>query len=612
MRDIVRVLGYIRAYASSAGLNILFNVLSIVFNVFSLGMIFPFLGLLFGQQDLVTVKPELGLSVDSILDNFFYQLSSVIAPTGVITPDGQISGLVFICVLVIVLFFLKNLFRYLALYFMATIRYGVVRDIRNEVYTKLLVLPLSYFSEKRKGDIISRMTTDIAEIEVSIMNSLEVVFKEPLTISAYLAALVFMSPDLTLFVFIMLPLSAYLIGMIGKSLKKISAKGQERVGRITSVIEETLTGIRIIKAFTAEKKTKQKFDVENNNTMRLFVQMIRKRDLSSPISEFLGVSIMVMIIWFGGQLVLDVENPMEAKLFITYLFFFSQIISPSKSFATAYYNVKKGAASLDRVDVILSADEKIVEKPSAKSIDSFEREIEFRNLSFSYDETPTLKGVNLTLAKGKTVALIGKSGGGKTTMANMLPRFYDASDGDLLIDGTSVKDLKLSDLRKLMGIVTQDSILFNDTIIGNIAFGVENPNEDDVIAAAKIANAHDFIMELEDGYHTNIGDGGNKVSGGQRQRLSIARAILKNPPILILDEATSSLDSESEKIVQEAIFNLMKDRTTLVIAHRLSTIKMADEIVVVEGGEIVERGTHDSLLAENGAYKKLHDLQAFA
>ena len=612
MKDIIRIVGYVRAYMSYAVLNIVFNLLSIVFNVFSLGMRCPFLGLLFGQQELVTVKPPLALNVDSLLGNFFYQLSSVIAPSGEITPEGQVNGLIFICVLVIVLFFLKNLFRYLALYFMSPIRYGVVRDIRDELYAKLLTLPLSYFSEKRKGDIISRMTTDILEIEVSIMNSLEVVFKEPLTIAAYLGAMIFMSPELTLFVFILLPLSGYLIGIIGKSLKRTSSKGQERIGRVISVIEETLTGIRIIKAFTAEKKTKDRFDEENNSAMKLFVRMLRKRDLSSPMSEFMGVVVMVVIIWFGGQLVLDVENPMDAKLFITYLFFFSQIISPSKSFATAYYNVQKGAASLDRVQVIMDAEEKIVEKPNAASITSFEKEIEFKNVSFAYNETPTLKNISLIIPKGKTIALIGQSGGGKTTIANMLPRFYDLNEGDLLIDGVSVKDFKLNDLRKLMGIVTQESILFNDTVSNNIAFGIENPDEEKVIASAKIANAHDFIMELEDGYQTNIGDGGNKLSGGQRQRLSIARAILKNPPILILDEATSSLDSESEKMVQDAIFKLMKDRTSLVIAHRLSTILKADEIVVIQEGEIVEQGTHESLMAKNGAYKKLYVLQTFA
>lgn len=612
MNNVLRIFRYVRSYLKYACLNVLFNLFSIVFSVFSLTMIVPFLGLLFGTQPLVTSAPPLALNTNSLVQNFYFELSSIIAPTGIVNIEGQMRGLMFICFLVLALFFLKNLFRYFAMYFLSPIRYGVVRDIRAEVYKKLLRLPLSFFSEKRKGDILARMTTDILEIEISVMNSLEILFKDPLSIMAFLITMVLMSPKLTLFVFVLLPITGFLIGRVGKSLKKVAVLGQESLGRLVSIIEESLTGIRIIKAFTAEEKSFEKFSSANNYTMSTFIKMLRKRDLSAPMSEFLGVGVMVIVMWFGGQLVLDTTEVLSPEVFIAYIAIFSQLIAPAKSFSTAYYNMQKGAASLDRVNYILDEIESIKDIENAIPKKSFEKSIEFNELSFSYEVTPTLKNINLRISKGSTVALVGQSGGGKTTLANLLPRFYDYTEGDILIDGKSIKEYKIHDLRKLMGIVTQESILFNDSVFGNIAFGIDDVNEESVINAAKIANAHGFISELENGYYTNIGDSGSKLSGGQKQRLSIARAILKNPPILILDEATSSLDTESEKMVQDAIFKLMENRTSIVIAHRLSTIQHADEILVIHDGEIVERGNHDDLIEKNGSYKKLYDLQVFS
>lgn len=610
MKEAFKILVYIREYRRSLLLNILFNGLSIVFSVFSLAMIFPFLGLLFGTQAIVTEVPEFELKGSVVIQYFYYYLSNIIAPDGLITIEGQTRGLLFICVLVSVLFLLKNLFRYFAVFFMATIRYGMVKDIRNDVYSKILMLPFAYFTERRKGDILARMTTDILEIEVSIIHSIEVIFKDPVTILVFLIALFAISPTLTVFVIVLLPVTGYLIGKVGKSLKKTSVKGQEKIGILISVIEETLSGLRIIKAFTAEKYSFQKFLKVNKETSKIFVRMQRKRDLSSPMSEFLGVMVMVIILWFGGKVVISGES-LSPEMFITYIVMFSQIISPSKSFTTAYFNIQKGLASLDRINVVLGESSTISEKENADSIASFEKSIEFKDISFSYDKTPILRNINLEISKGQTIALVGQSGSGKTTIANLLPRFYDYNQGSILLDGKSITDYKINDLRKLMGIVTQETILFNDSVRNNIAFGMPEASLEEIIAAAKIANANGFIEDLEQGYETNIGDSGDRLSGGQKQRLSIARAILKNPPILILDEATSSLDTESERMVQDAIFKLMENRTSLVIAHRLSTIQHADEICVVQDGEIIERGKHIDLINNNGVYKKLHDMQAF-
>ncbi|MBL0137260.1 MAG: ABC transporter ATP-binding protein [Bacteroidetes bacterium] len=607
MKNYFRLLRYVKSYKGYALLNILFNMLSVIFSLVSLTMVIPFLNVLFSQSTEFHQEPW-SLSPKVLFANFNYYLSEYIV------ANGKMEALILICVLVIVLFFLKNFFRYLAMYFIAPIRNGVVRDLRNGMYEKVLYLPLSYFSDERKGDLISRMTSDVQEIEWSIMQSLEVIFREPLTILLFLGTMITISPQLSIFVFVLLPIAGLLIGQIGKSLRRTSAKSQAKMGVLLSTIEETLSGMRIIKAFTSELFSMEKFGKINDEYRRLMTRLYRKRDLSSPLSEFLGAIVMVVVIYFGGKLVLDGSSRLEPAMFIAFIVIFSQLIPPAKSFTEAYSNVQRGLASVDRINKILYAEVTIRDKEHALQISDFNHSVEYRDVSFAYHKGGTgwvLHNVNLKIEKGKTIALVGQSGSGKTTLADLLPRFYDLEEGEILIDGENIKDYKLADLRGLMGIVTQESILFNDTVLNNIAFGMPNVKEEDVIAAAKIANAHDFIMQMPDGYQTNIGDRGGKMSGGQRQRISIARAVLKNPPILILDEATSALDTESERLVQDALTHLMQNRTTLVIAHRLSTIQHADEIIVMQKGEILERGKHFELLQNGGVYKKLYDLQTF-
>jgi len=607
VKNYFRLLRYVKSYKGYALLNILFNMLSVIFSLVSLTMVIPFLNVLFSQATEFHQEPW-SLSPKALFANFNYYLSQYIA------ANGKMEALILICILVIVLFFLKNFFRYLAMYFIAPIRNGVVRDLRNGMYEKVLYLPLSYFSDERKGDLISRMTSDVQEIEWSIMQSLEVVFREPLTILLFLGTMITISPQLSIFVFVLLPIAGLLIGQIGKSLRRTSAKSQAKMGVLLSTIEETLSGMRIIKAFTSELFSMEKFGKINDEYRRLMTRLYRKRDLSSPLSEFLGAIVMVVVIYFGGKLVLDGSSRLEPAMFIAFIVIFSQLIPPAKSFTEAYSNVQRGLASVDRINKILDAEVTIRDKEHALQISDFNHTVEYRDVSFAYHKGGTgwvLHNVNLKIEKGKTIALVGQSGSGKTTLADLLPRFYDLEEGEILIDGENIKDYRLADLRGLMGIVTQESILFNDTVLNNIAFGMPNIKEEDVIAAAKIANAHDFIMQMPEGYQTNIGDRGGKMSGGQRQRISIARAVLKNPPILILDEATSALDTESERLVQDALTQLMKNRTTLVIAHRLSTIQHADEIIVMQKGEILERGKHAELLQSGGVYKKLYDLQTF-
>lgn len=582
-------------------------MLSVVFSLFSLTMVAPFLNVLFNQTGKYERVPW-SFSMKTLFSNFNYFLSNFI------DEHGKPEALFLICILVVILFFLKNLFRYLGMYFIAPIRNGVVRDLRNQMYDKILWLPLTYFSEERKGDLISRMTSDVQEIEWSIMQSLEVIFREPVAILLFLSTMLFMSPQLSLFVFILLPVAGLLIGQIAKSLRRTSSKSQAKMGLLLSTIEETLSGLRIIKSFTAEKFFMGKFASLNDDYRRLMIRLYRKRDLSSPMSEFLGAIVMVIVMYFGGRLVLDAGQKLEPSLFIAFIAIFSQLIPPAKAFSDAYSNVQRGLASAERINKILDGEITIFDKPEAVPVEKFTDNIEYRSVSFAYYKGGTgwaLNNVNLKIGKGKTIALVGQSGSGKTTLADMLPRFYDPDKGEILIDGINLKDFKVRDLRELMGIVSQESVLFNDTIFNNIAFGITDCKEEDVIHAAKIANAHDFILQMPDGYQTNAGDRGSRMSGGQRQRISIARAILKNPPILILDEATSALDTESERLVQEAIIELMKNRTTLVIAHRLSTIQHADEIIVMQTGEIIERGKHTELIARNGVYKRLYDLQAF-
>jgi subfamily B ATP-binding cassette protein MsbA len=475
----------------------------------------------------------------------------------------------------------------------------------------MLKLALPFFSEERKGDIMSRITGDVTEVENSIMSSLDMFLKNPIIIIVLLASMLVMSPRMTLFIFLVLPIAGYIIGRVGKSLKKVSREGQDKMGEILTVVEETLGGLRIIKAFNAEKKMNARFNSELYDYKSIMNRLMRRRELAHPLSELLGTIVIIIVVWYGGTLILSNNSELTGTEFIAYLAIFYQIINPAKAFTTALYSIQKGLASMDRIDKILHADVTIPQAPDAKPVSTLKDSIEYRNVTFAYDEKVVLNNVSLKIEKGKTIALVGQSGSGKTTFVDLLPRFYDVNGGQILIDGVDLRDLKLHDLRDLMGNVNQEAILFNDSIFNNIAFGVENTSMPEVIAAAKVANAHDFIIETEHGYDTIIGDRGSKLSGGQRQRLSIARAILKNPPVLILDEATSALDTESERLVQDALENLMKNRTSVVIAHRLSTVRNADLICVFHEGEIIERGTHDELIELDGRYKRLHSMQMF-
>jgi len=609
MRKLLELLSFLKNYKLAAFLNILFNLLSSLFSLFSISLAIPFLNLIFltkeakYQKYADMPKPEWGLSLEALTNQFNYTFGSLIL------NDGKEAALLFLCGIIVVMFLFKNLFRYLAMYCIAIVRTGIIRDVRKAVYTKLLVLPLSFYSEERKGDIISRMTSDVQEIEHTVLRSLEMIFKDPINIILFIGAMFFMSAKLTMFVVILLPVSGFIIGRTGKSLKRTAKKGQSQVGFLLSWIEESLSGLRIIKAFNAEEFANQRFDGLNERFRNLLRRMYHKRDLASPLSEFLGVGTVVVVMWFGGNLVLGTE--MEAAKFIGFILFFTQIISPAKSFTDAYFNIQKGAASAERIQEVINADERITEAVDAQSTSSFEHQIEFRNVHFAYEETEVLSDINFKIEKGQTIALVGPSGGGKSTLVDLLPRFYDAISGQILIDGIEISKLKLKDLRSLLGVVNQQAILFNDTAHNNIAFGKPDINRQAVIDAARIANADEFISQLPEGYDTNIGDAGDKLSGGQKQRISIARAILHNPPILILDEATSALDTESEKLVQDALNHLMQNRTSLVIAHRLSTIKNADKILVIDQGRIVESGSHNELLKSKGLYSKLHSLQSF-
>lgn len=618
MKNLIRILRYAKPYWFYASLNIIFNILSVLFSLVSFTLFIPVLQMLFHQVAIPEAPPALYignmtsfsqftsmLNFDGLKENFYYYFGMLIK------ENGEKKMLLYISLTIVILFFLRNIFRYLAMFFLATVRNGVVRDIRSQLYYKALILPLGYYNEQRKGDIISRMTADVQEIEWSIMSGLEMLFRDPIAILSYMAVLFAISPTLTIFILVLLPVSGLIIGQIGKSLKRTSDKGQRQMGLLLSIIEETLSGLRIIKAFTAIEFADQRFRQTNDRFFKLMVRLYRKRDLASPLSEFLGAVVISIVLWFGGQLVFTPGNNLDAAVFLTYMVIFSQIINPSKTITQAYYNLQKGAASLDRIKQVFNEPEVIEQKPDAISKKTFEKEIEFRKVSFAYVKDEVLKEINLIVQKGRTIALVGPSGGGKSTLVDLLPRFYDVLKGEILIDGIPIQDMVINDLRGLMGIVSQETILFNDTVFNNIAFGMENVSEEAVVAAAKVANAHEFIENMPFGYQTNIGDRGTKMSGGQRQRLSIARAVLKNPPILILDEATSALDTESERLVQQALENLMKNRTSVVIAHRLSTIQFADEIIVLQAGELVERGTHTELLERNGVYRKLYDLQSF-
>jgi len=543
--------------------------------------------------------------VDGIQNNVSFSIQRFIENVG---PS---AALLYIGLFLVVMTALKVGTAYLGAHFLIPIRTGVLRDLRNQLYKKIISLPIGFFTAERKGDIMSRMTGDVNEVEASIMSSLEMVFKNPIMILIYLGVMFAMSWELTLFVLVLLPFSGYLIGKIGKSLKRRSTEGQEQTGELLSQIEETLGGLRVVKAFNAEHKLEARFSLLNEKTRKTFTRLNRRYNLAHPVSELLGTIVIAILLWFGGVLILGHRSSIDAAQFIYYIVIFYSIIAPSKDLSKASYSIQKGMASLERVDMILKSENTIKDPEEPQIIHTFSDKIEFRNLGFKYETDWVLRNINLIVPKGKTVALVGQSGSGKSTLVDLLPRYYDAVEGEILMDGVNIKNYKVHDIRSQMGNVNQEAILFNDTFFNNIAFGVESATLEQVIEAAKIANAHDFISATENGYETSIGDRGSKLSGGQRQRVSIARAILKNPPILILDEATSALDTESEKLVQDALENLMLNRTTLVVAHRLSTIKRADEICVMHEGKIVERGKHDDLVALDGYYKKLCDMQSF-
>jgi len=607
MRNFLKILRLAANYRGLAFLNILFNLLSVLFNVFSLGMLIPVLDVLFKTdaqfQEILSHPPASSWSFGGVKDLFYYYLADLIL------EQGKESALVLIAIVLVVMTTLKNVFKYLAMFFLAGIRNNVVRDLRNSIYHKILHLPIAFFTEERKGDIMAKASNDVQEVEWSIMTSLEATFREPIAIIGFLAVLFLTSVKLTLFIFVLLPVSGVIIGQIGKSLKKTSSKGQHKMGELLSMLEETLTGLRIVKAFNAEQKSEERFKQFNQQYTNLMIRMYRKRDLASPMSEWLGVMVVSVVLLYGGSLVF--KGDLEAAFFMGYLALFSQLISPVKALSNASYHVQKGSASMDRIHEILDADLRITDKPDAIRADSFKQEVAYKNVFFRYSKEDVLKDISITIPKGHTVALVGPSGGGKSTLADLLPRFHDVTGGSIHLDGVDLRDLEVQSIRSLMGIVTQQSILFNDTVAANISFGVDHATQEQIEQAARVANAHEFIVQLENGYETNIGDQGGKLSGGQRQRLSIARAVLKNPPILILDEATSALDTESEKLVQDALNNLMQNRTSIVIAHRLSTIQRADRIYVIEQGSIVESGTHEKLLALNQVYRKLYDLQSF-
>ncbi len=609
MKEFLQILRrFVPPYKKYLGLSILFNILSAILNIFSFAALIPILQILFQVDGGIRANDlmEWDGSLDSIKEvatnNMYYYIQEFI-----------VAHSASLALLVIGLFLAFMTFLKTAAYFLSSatiipIRTGIVRDIRNQLYQKINTLSLGFFSEERKGDIIARMSGDVQEVENSIMSSLDMLFKNPILIIAYFATLVAISWQLTLFTLFFVPVFGWFMGFVGRKLKQRSKEAQSLWSDTMSQVEETLGGLRIIKAFCAEGKMNRRFDKVNSAYRNDIMRVNIRQQMAHPMSEFLGTVMIVIVLWFGGILVLNNET-ITGPTFIYYMVVLYSILQPLKDFSRASYNIPKGLASMERIDKILKAEVSIREKDNPTHIRSFEHDIEFRHVGFKYDQQWVLRDINLVIPKGKTVALVGQSGGGKSTLVDLIPRYYDVQEGEVLIDGINVKDLGIHDLRQLIGNVNQEAILFNDTFLNNITFGVENATKDDVVRAAKIANAYDFIMESEHGFDTNIGDRGGRLSGGQRQRVSIARAILKNPPILILDEATSALDTESERLVQDALYKLMKTRTTIAIAHRLSTIKNADEICVIHEGRIVERGTHASLLAADGYYKKLHDMQ---
>ena len=600
---------FVSPYKKFLGWAVFLNLLSAVFNIFSFTLLIPILQILFKMDNKVYEFIPWDAAGEGLKDiavnNFYYYV------TRMIEINGPSLTLLFLGLFLAFMTLLKTSCYFASSAVMIPLRTGVVRDIRIMVYSKVMSLPLGFFSEERKGDIIARMSGDVGEVENSITSSLDMLIKNPILIVMYFGTLIITSWQLTLFTLLVVPGMGWIMGKVGKKLKRQSLEAQAKWSDTMSQLEETLGGLRIIKAFIAEQKMINRFTECSNEFRDATNRVAMRQALAHPMSEFLGTLLIVVVLWFGGSLILGNHSSIDAPTFIFYMVILYSVINPLKEFSKAGYNIPKGLASMERVDKILKAENKIVEIPNPKPLNGLEEQVEFKDISFSYDgKKEVLQHINLTVPKGKTVALVGQSGSGKSTLVDLLPRYHDVQEGTITIDGVNIKDVRISDLRSLIGNVNQEAILFNDTFFNNIAFGVENATMEQVIEAAKIANAQDFIMEKEDGYHTNIGDRGSKLSGGQRQRISIARAILKNPPILILDEATSALDTESERLVQEALERLMKTRTTIAIAHRLSTIKNADEICVLYEGEIVERGKHEELLAKNGYYKRLNDMQS--
>jgi subfamily B ATP-binding cassette protein MsbA len=602
MKKFSVILQYLSRYKGKLVVYMIFNILSIIFGLLSLGMLSPFMNILFPGD----VPQQAKVSTNAI-----GPLKGIL--DGIIHTHGPIGALIAICIFIILTTFFKNLFLYWSSYISSPIRSATITFLRTDVYEKILVLPIGYFTERRKGDLISRMTNDIYEIESSVVATLEGLIKDPLTIIAYLVYMVYLSPALSLVLLILLPVTGFLIGRISRSLKRQSQDASVKLGESLSVLDETLGGIRIIKGFGAELLLGKKFTKINDDLFHIRNKMNARRDLASPLTEVLGVVILCTILYFGGRLVLQHVGH-GGKGFpggdlIVYISVFAMLINPAKNLSTSFFNIQRGAAAMERVEELLKAPVTIHDDPNGRKLDTFRERIDFRNVSFFYEDAGILEKIDLVIEKGKTVALVGSSGAGKSTLADLVPRFHDVTGGQLLIDGVNIKDYSLKSVREQMSIVTQEPILFNDTIAANISLGKPEASLEEIMRAAQIANAHHFIMQKENGYETNIGDRGNKLSGGERQRLTIARAVLKNPPILILDEATSSLDTESERLVQDAINKMMEHRTSIVIAHRLSTIRHADEIIVLQKGRIVERGTHDELIRQKGFYKKLVDMQ---
>lgn len=604
MKSLRTVFRYVAKYPKLVFSYFTFNVLSNLFALVSLGMLSPFLLLIFKKQDTLAEAGQQGLLSDYNPINYFKAYISEIIQQ----PGGDIKALGIICILILCFILLKNICLYTAIYFLTPIKNGILNDMRSNMYSKLLRLPVSFFNEKRKGDIMSRLTNDLSDVEGSVVNLLESLFREPVTIILFVSYLVILSPQLTLFLLLFFPISGLIIGRVGRSLKNQGTAAQEKLGHILSTVEETLGGMRIIKAFNAEKIQYERFNTQNNELFAIKNRVNRRRDLASPLSEVLGIGAVVCVLWYGGRLVLG-NSFLDPGDFFLYILLFSQIIQPVKVLSAAAYSIKKGAASVDRIENLIREPVLIENIADPVVLKSFEKSIEFKNVTFHYEDEKVLDDINFKIEKGKTVALVGSSGAGKSTLADLIPRFHDISGGEILVDGIDIRNYEITSLRNQMGIVTQEPILFNDTIAGNIALGMKQVSREQVIRAAQIANADSFIRQKELGYETPVGERGNKLSGGEKQRVTIARAVLKNPSILILDEATSSLDTESEKLVQDAINQLMSNRTSIVIAHRLSTIKHADEIIVLKKGKIVERGNHESLMALGGMYNRLVTMQ---